>query len=137
MKNKIKAIMHRHPKLSFFGNGNRLNTDGGGLKMAPPTDQDRKRLLMATGQVTRAVQWLSGAEKIRTTNKRIDSYGLKHLFERATGEGYLSNGALICAALICGFKIATIDGGPNVCLNISQKFINQQDILVDSLRWSA
>ena len=135
MKNKIKAVMDQHPDLNYFGCGLRLNTSGGDLRMEPATDQDRQLLLRATGQVARAVQWLSGAGKRKTINKRIDSYGLKHLFERSTGHQYLSNGALICSALICGFKFDVSDGGPNVFLNISQKFINQQDARADAAGW--
>ena len=50
-------------------------------------------------------------------NKRITSYGLKHLAERQAGS-YISNEALIQAMIESGFRAEQIRGTPNYYFNV-------------------
>ncbi len=52
----------------------------------------------------------------RPDGKRLNSYYLKHVIERAVGH-YISNGALIQAAIALGFEYSLIDG-PNALFHI-------------------
>ena len=71
-------------------------------------------------QVRVAVARLSLCEKTKTVNRRVGSYTLKHECEAWAGR-YVSNGALLMAAWLLGFKIKQIAHGPNGWLNISNK----------------
>jgi hypothetical protein len=63
-------------------------------------------------------QWLlTYAKKTRRPDgKCLNSYYLKHVVERAVGH-YISNGALIQAAIALGFEYSLIDG-PNALFHI-------------------
>ena len=62
-------------------------------------------------QLRRALLWLAVCEP-RKRLAREGSYALKHQAERLAG-GYVSNGALICAALMCGLRVQPRPSGPN------------------------
>lgn len=79
--------------------------------------EDRAALLSATDEIERARGWLAAQTRRATFNRRRSSYGLKHVAESATG-GYISNGALIVAALMEGWKVERISNSPNARLNI-------------------
>ena len=64
----------------------------------------------------RAVEWLRHIPKRKTVN--FGSYWLKHQAERWSGD-YVSNGALIAAAIHLGFKVEHIDGTPNALINVA------------------
>lgn len=72
-------------------------------------------------QVGACRAWLRKyAQPRKTMNLRTSSYGLKHDVERdSDDEVYVSNGALIKAALFEGYRIEQIGDGPNVRLNIA------------------
>ena len=59
----------------------------------------------------------------KTINRRLTSYALKHLAERAAREigcsAYVSNGLFLTAAIALGFTVKPIAGTPNAWLNVS------------------
>lgn len=80
--------------------------------------------------------FLSGVEKIRTQNKRLGSYTLKHVVENPHGHygirdtqclyaGYIYEGTLVAAALAEGF---TPDwyGAVKATFNISEKSLQRR-----------
>ena len=88
--------------------------DGFGFRMygvnyksspSPPQVDDCKQWLLTYAKKTR-----------RPDGKRLNSYYLKHVVERAVGH-YISNGALIQAAIALGFECSLIDG-PNALFHI-------------------
>ena len=70
-------------------------------------------------EVKNAKFWINEgfARPRKTINKRISSYGLKHLAERQVGS-YISNEALIQAMLESGFRAQQICGTPNYFFNV-------------------
>jgi hypothetical protein len=64
----------------------------------------------------RAVEWLRHIPRRKTVN--LGSYWLKHQAERWGGD-YVSNGALIAAAIHLGFKVERISGTPNALINVA------------------
>ena len=63
-------------------------------------------------------KWLyEFAQPQKRFNERFSSYGLKHQVEKWAGE-YVSNGALIFAALSLKFPVKVIDEGPNAIFGI-------------------
>lgn len=110
----------------------RLTNDGLGIfdEVRKPRDQrqrefaeKRKKLSSAWGvqEFMRAIKFLSEFGQRKTINRKIGSYGLKHqaedFFRDRGTDCYVSNGALIAAALHLGFKI--FPNGLNAYLNIS------------------
>ena len=78
-------------------------------------------------QITRATAWLQKCKRIKSVNGRAPSYSLKHECEQWCRSGcswcncYISNGALIMAAILSGF----IYKRPPRCKRRSQNaFIN-------------
>ncbi len=63
----------------------------------------------------RAVAWLNHIPRRKTVN--LGSYSLKHQAERWAGD-YISNGAIIAAAIHLGFRIEPIFGTPNARINV-------------------
>ena len=53
----------------------------------------------------------------KTINRRITSYGLKHIAEKWAGE-YISNDSLIQGLISCGFTAKRIPNTPNFFFNI-------------------
>ena len=69
-------------------------------------------------QVKNAKLWIASHAHIRKTlNRRITSYGLKHLAERQAG-AYISNEALIQAMIESGFRAVQIRNTPNYYFNV-------------------
>lgn len=85
-------------------------------------------LLSSISECSKAFQYLIHVDKRKTTNSRVGtSYGLKHRAEEflrrtpdAPSDAYVSNGALICAALHLGFEMHYW-GSPNVTFNMSSR----------------
>lgn len=77
-------------------------------------------------QVKSCLEFLAPHGKRKTINRNISSYGLKHAVERwlrSNGSDayfcYVSNGALIMAALELGYDcVQCAHGSPNVFINI-------------------
>lgn len=99
----IKVIQSKHPNLTGFGFGGTgsINPD----------------------EVQICIEWLLAHDALnrrKTINTKHNSYGWKHVVERATGK-YVSNGAFICAALHLGYKIKRVDfRSPNAFFNIRE-----------------
>ena len=70
-------------------------------------------------EVKNAKFWINEgfARPRKTMNKRITSYGLKHLAERQAG-AYISNEALIQAMIESGFRAEQIRNTPNYYFNV-------------------
>lgn len=83
------------------------------LLLSLPQDEQRK-----------LVSWCLELGKIKTFNKGISSYGLKHLFGNGRAGFYVSNGAIKGAMIVADFKIKD-EQELNWFFNISQKGINQ------------
>lgn len=116
---RLPAILARHPLLTHFGFGefNRPFT---------ATEKGRNDLLAAIAEIDHARAWLRTQQSRLTLNPRRSSYGLKHIAERAAGS-YISNGALIAAALLEGWKVKRISEiSPNARLNISEKGLRRR-----------
>jgi hypothetical protein len=64
----------------------------------------------------RAAEWLKHIPRRSSVN--LGSYSLKHQAERWAGD-YVSNGALIAAAVHLGFKVERIAGSPNARINVA------------------
>lgn len=81
---------------------------------------------------------LSYLTPVRSYNKSITSYGLKHLIEKTLAKetegqiNYISNGALIFAMHTCDFKIKreSLDS-PNCYFNVSQKSLNRLRLYIN------
>lgn len=75
------------------------------------TDKISERNDAFVVQVLRAVEWLTHVRKTARVNRGRSSFGYKGDAERwhgASGDGwdyYISNGAFIVAAWICGFEV--------------------------------
>jgi hypothetical protein len=68
-----------------------------------------------------ACDFLSGCLLRKTVNRKMGgSYGLKHKAERWAGD-YISNGALIAAAIHLGIRFEQDNDSPNVHLAVSSK----------------
>jgi hypothetical protein len=71
-------------------------------------------------EVGEVIAWLNvgGATIRKTINKKINSYGLKHMIEREMN-CYISNESCIEGFKRFGFKAQRIGDTPNYCFNAS------------------
>lgn len=67
------------------------------------------------------VHWCYELEPIKSFNDKRTSYGLKHIYERTTGN-YVGNGAFKGAMLLVGFKVKNLDS-LNWIFNVSERYI--------------
>lgn len=78
-------------------------------------------------EVETCARWLEKQTKIKTVNRKHTSYGYKHSVERwvdsySDVHQYISNGAVIAAAVGLGFDVVRQNpGSPNAAINISEK----------------
>lgn len=114
----IEGVIRKYPKLANYGIGADLSL--------PPAErrrkflEDQEALLRNTEQIERACIWWTRRKKRKSINHEYASYSLKkNLAEREIG--YVTNGAFIAAAVICGFDIELIPHNPNVYFNVSSK----------------
>lgn len=74
-------------------------------------------------EVQTCIEWLLAHDALnrrKTINTKINSYGWKHIVERAKNR-YVSNGAFICAALYLGYRMKRSRlCSPNVFFNIRE-----------------
>ena len=114
----IQAVINWIPGLNDFGVG---DFDGDSNK--PASEQiellrQRQEVLLASEEAcSRVCGWLVGLKKIKTIDRWMSSYWLKH--EAEASIGYVTNGVFIAAAIHCGFPYRIRQGGPNVCFGIS------------------
>lgn len=120
----IKAVLDREPTLTRFGFGIFDDPRKSREQRRREFEESRAELLTphATDEFIQAREFLSHFSRRRTINEKVSSYGLKHQAERFCkdrGDGYVSNGALITAAIHLGFNIR--QDGPNAYFNIGGK----------------
>lgn len=110
------------PMLTSYGVGvpDTLNTQ---------EDLDKGFAQIRVDHLKKVCELLLTCETRKTINSSHGSYGLKHIVERALA-AYTTNGELIAAMLICGFKHKRhgySHGGkylmPNASFNISEKSV--------------
>lgn len=123
---KLKALMAEHPTLTHFG----IRSTGECFPDESPEWRDRilqaerEMFRDSTADVIWTIAWLrSNVEPIKTINRRHSSYGLKHLAEKFSPNGYLSNGVFIAAAMIVGYPFKV--NPPNVMFGMSQRSIKE------------
>jgi hypothetical protein len=84
----------------------------------------------------RSLAFLAQIEPTKTVRPDTSSYRLKHIAEKykcnypeghQLGPSYVSNGALIAAAIHSGFNIKTYADSPNVNFNMSKKALDDLD----------
>ncbi len=124
---KLKVLMAEHPTLNDFGIGH------GSAHYSPNDPPEWKdRILQAEREmlgdsmvdVIWTVHWLRlNVEPIKTINRRHSSYGLKHLAQKFSPNGYLSNGVFIAAALIVGYPFKV--DPPNAMFGMSERSIKE------------
>lgn len=118
----LRSIVSVHPELTAFGFGvfkeRRLSEE----EKAKQPAEERNRLLepRSVDEFKRARVWLRDKPRTKHPNRRMTSYGLKHVAEKQIG--YVTNGMFIAAALAEGFKVKHYDPqGPNAWFNISSR----------------
>ena len=93
----LDQILFAHPTLTV---------DGYDDPARPGFAADRARLAAATDQIDRAAAWLRLLPRVKAPN--LSSYWMKHVAEDWAGN-YVSNGALIAAALMLGIVVVRVD----------------------------
>lgn len=117
----IAAVMEKEPLLNDFGIGLFLNGRGRTKEQREAEFRENRAALLRSAEgCSLACEWLSRREKIKTTNRRHNSYGYKHMVERAAGK-YITNGAFIAAAIHLGFPYRIDADSPNVCFGIAER----------------
>jgi hypothetical protein len=125
----LADVMQQHPQLNSFGIG---------VYEPRRKTPERRRAELADGRVALAGQeakvleiatWLRGnVTPIKTPT--VGSYGMKHVVERANNK-YVTNGELIAAALIAGYRFK-YTAGPNMLFGMSTRDVKR----IDSARLS-
>lgn len=96
-------------------------------------NEQRKRLLNNADFIMQLSQFLQdNIERTATIRSYFSSYNIKHIIERSLSkygfyEDYVSNGELITAAILAGFKFSqnSQHSGFNVYFNMSQKSLKR------------
>lgn len=115
----IQKVLNQLPLLSLDGLGLIQNTDElSSAEFKEALAQSQRRLLANTADFDKACAWFAQIEKSTSMNHKHTSYGLKRLAERDIGA--VSHGALIAAAIHCGFKFKTRNGSPNIKFNLAE-----------------
>jgi len=94
------------------------------IQVARDAEFDLKRAELLSDDGVRefllARRYLKQFAHRKSINRRAHSYRLKHSAE-AEGGAYVSNGALIAAAIDLGFAVKQIDQGPNCWLSLGKR----------------
>jgi hypothetical protein len=108
--NNLAEAMRKYPDLTI---------DGLAGDRRPDFEGRRLELVAAVDEFDRAVAWLSMVPKRKSPN-RLDghSYGLKHAAEEWAG-AYITNGALIAAAVHLGFPIVQCPSAINCWIGVA------------------
>lgn len=123
----IEAVMRLYPVTRYgFGPSDYAMGELRSYQRALQAGQDE--LLANADECSKALRFLAHVSKRKTDNPRVGtSYGLKHRAEHfirntvgAPSDEYVSNGALICAAVHLGFELKH-RGSPNVTFNMSSR----------------
>jgi hypothetical protein len=109
----LADVLRAHPRLCSYG-CNVSSRDSHADWVGSRRDLARSWRLVA-----RVAALLTTAERIRTPT--VSSYSLKHTIERALGV-YVSNGALIAAAIMVGLNLGR-PRGPNADVGVSRRWV--------------
>lgn len=124
----VETALAREPRLTYQG-------IGAGFERGRPVDivgkrfaEERAKLLSDEGlaQVETCARWLEQQRTTKSLNRSGGSYSYKHRAERwgagNQGMSYVSNGALIAAAIGLGLRYAQVHPRSlNVYLNLSKR----------------
>ncbi len=120
----LAEVMSAEPELNYEG----FNVFGAELMDAEQRDAEmvraREKLKAAQAEIQACLTWLKRIKRTENINPRHSSNGLKHCVERMSG-GYVSNGALIAAALMAGFHFERMDDGVNARFNVDEESVNK------------
>lgn len=127
VEHRLAIAMNEEPLLNDFGigpySGNRRKPREERLRILA---EDRKKLRNSLDDVAWTVQWLeSNIKPIKTINRRRSSYVLKHIAEKHSPKGYLTNGAFVAAAMIAGYPYKISADSPNPQFGMSEKSIKR------------
>lgn len=133
----IRSVLEQVPRLTLHGIGlTQFQRNPDGSQETP--EQHYERLLDSrkeflddyhVEEFLLSLAFVSRVKRIKTINPYSNSYWLKHIAEkypcaypdgRTLGRGYVSNGALIAAAVYAGFNIREYYGSTNVAFNMSK-----------------
>ena len=96
-----------------------LTIDGLAGDRRPDFEWRRMELIASVDEFERAVAWLSVIPKRKSPNRDDGhSYGLKHAAEKWAG-AYITNGALIAAAVHLGFPITPCPSAINCWIGVA------------------
>lgn len=118
LREKIDAVLAEHTDLTPYGFG--LYPIGEPLvDRRDVLRRERAKMLEpnVVEQVADAIRFLDAAGRQKMLNRRSTSYGWKHVAERWVGR-YISNGAMIAAALIRGYTVKRCATGSSAFINI-------------------
>jgi hypothetical protein len=122
----IKAVMDKEPHLAAWGFGILREPQKPYQQRLREFEESRSALLSPAGvdEFIRSREYLSYFPRRRTINRGVSSYGLKSSAERfhrdrGATDSYMSNGALISAAVHLGFDIR--QHGINAHFNIGAR----------------
>lgn len=110
IESEILSLQAEHPLLHAWGYGHNGDLD---------VTEARQEMLNESfyGQVLLAKAWLDQQERKNTisTKRWPSSYRCKHLAE---GDDYISNGAMICAALLSDVQVRLTDYNPLIGVKV-------------------
>ena len=123
----LTDVMQLHPLLGEFGIGVwdlRVPRGATPEQRRATLAADREELAGREDTVAETAAWLrENITPIKTPG--VNSYGMKHVMERATGR-YVTNGEFIAAALIAGYAFRYTEG-PNVLFGMSARDVRRVD----------
>lgn len=126
VERRLAVVMTEEPLLNDFGiglySGHRRKPREERMRILA---EDRQRLRDSLDDVEWTAEWLrSNVEPIKTINRRRSSYGLKHIAEKHSPRGYLTNGVFIAAAMVAEYPFRITDS-PNPQFGMSEKSIKR------------
>jgi hypothetical protein len=77
-------------------------------------------------QIYTCIGWLKTKKTRKTINRKIRSYGIKHIIEREL-DTYVCNGSFIAAVIHLGIPYKRINNSPNIHVAIGLKELYKND----------
>lgn len=130
LKRQIEAVLKVYSQLNMDGLDSRKRSDRKGW--------DEHQALRAALLEPKSVEaiaelcwWIRHnlSERLNI-NYKHDSYHLKHIAEREVG--YVSNGQMIVAMLLCGYKMGNTIVGLNPSFNVAERSIQEAALMAKS-----
>jgi hypothetical protein len=109
----LTHLLDQHPRLGIEG------YDHPHVRHPDALAVSRERLAASLDEVRTAHAWLHTLHGTRVTADSPSSYSLKKAGEHAHGLPYVTNGAMITAALLAGIPIKITPGDPNPRLGVT------------------